>query len=241
MDACIPPEYHLPVFDPLEGPNSTVLVTEGHLHERAQRLLPLTGGSREIPENTALLEATFSPTGTATAMRLLVERTGSLYPMIRPGAIITVDTHQRAIASPKEWTNEFDRPIYLLYHAEWLCLRLVPIDGRWNPAQCCLPSHGQVGCIPLPYGKDVEVDRTSRRSRNEPPTVNNADNEPLRLFSEPRSQARQQWSLKYLGSSAHSSAGKALQSLLHKVISNGGILGIGTDVKFKATLLGRHF
>jgi hypothetical protein len=29
-----------------------------------------------------------------------------LYPMIRPGAIITVDTHQRAIASHKEWTNE---------------------------------------------------------------------------------------------------------------------------------------
>ena len=34
--------------------------------------------------------------------------------MIRAGSILLIDTQRRAIASRKEWTHEFDRPIYFL-------------------------------------------------------------------------------------------------------------------------------
>src|ERR1039458_8700935 len=34
--------------------------------------------------------------------------------MIRPGSIVLIDTQKRTIASRREWTHEFDRPIYFL-------------------------------------------------------------------------------------------------------------------------------
>jgi hypothetical protein len=37
-----------------------------------------------------------------------------LEPMIRGGSIVLIDTQKRAIASRREWTHEFDRPIYFL-------------------------------------------------------------------------------------------------------------------------------
>jgi hypothetical protein len=43
-------------------------------------------------------------------------------PMIRPGTIVLVDRQRRAIAHRREWTNDFDRPIYfLLTHAGFVC------------------------------------------------------------------------------------------------------------------------
>jgi hypothetical protein len=35
--------------------------------------------------------------------------------MIPSGSIVLIDTQKRAIASRREWTNEFNRPIYFLY------------------------------------------------------------------------------------------------------------------------------
>ncbi|NYF80878.1 hypothetical protein [Granulicella arctica] len=55
VDACPPPEYDSPVFEPLDGPNSTVLITEGRLYGRTERLLPPSGASPNIPENTAII------------------------------------------------------------------------------------------------------------------------------------------------------------------------------------------
>ena len=111
VDACLPPGYHASVIDPLEEPNSTVLITEGRLCERAERLLPMTGLSSKVPENTALVVNDMSSQRNRYRRAVVGRKDRFLYPMIRPGAIITVDTHQRAIASHKEWTNEFDRPI----------------------------------------------------------------------------------------------------------------------------------
>ena len=34
--------------------------------------------------------------------------------MIRAGSLVLIDTHKRAIAGRKEWTHEFDRPIYFM-------------------------------------------------------------------------------------------------------------------------------
>jgi hypothetical protein len=157
VDACLPPEYHSPVSDPLEGPNSTVLITEGRLHERAERLLPLNGQSPDIPENTALVAGGLHSQRNRYRKAIVGRKDRSLYPMIRPGAIITVDTHQRAIASHKEWTNEFDRPVYLLYTRNgYVCgwCQLTEGGTRLNVVSHLM---AKLDVLPLAYGKDVEV------------------------------------------------------------------------------------
>jgi len=157
VDACLPPEYHSPVFDPLKGPNATVLITEGRLHERAERLLPLNRMSPDIPENTALIADDLHSQRNRYRKAIVGRKDRSLYPMIRPGAIITVDTHQRAIASHKEWTNEFDRPIYLLYTRNgYVCgwCQLTEGGTRLNVVSHLM---AKLDVLPLAYGKDVEV------------------------------------------------------------------------------------
>ena len=157
VDACLPPAYDSPVFEPLDGPNSTVLITEGRLYERTERPLPLRGGSAETPENTALIAGDIYSQRNRYRKAIVGRKDRSLYPMIRPGAIITVDTHQRAIASPKEWTNEFDRPIYLLYTRNgYVCgwCQLTEHGTRLNVVSHVM---AKLDVLPLLYGKDVEV------------------------------------------------------------------------------------
>ena len=156
VDACLPPEYHAPAFNPLEGPNSTVLITEGHLQERAERLLSVTG-ARNIPENTALIPSDVDSQRHRYRNAIVGRKDRALYPMIRPGAMITVDTHQRAIAPPKAWTNEFDRPIYLLdtrngYVCGWC--QMSEGGTRLNVVSHLM---AKLDVLPLAYGKDVEV------------------------------------------------------------------------------------
>jgi transcriptional regulator with XRE-family HTH domain len=157
VDACLPPEYDSRVFEPLDGPNSTVLLTEGRLYERAERPRLLSGAPPDIPENTALIAGDIHSQRNRYRKAIVGRKDRSLYPMIRPGAIITVDTNQRAIASPKEWTNEFDRPIYLLYTRNgYVCgwCQLTEHGTRLNVVSHVM---AKLDVLPLIYGKDVEV------------------------------------------------------------------------------------
>ena len=157
VDACLPPKYDSPVFEPLDGPNSTVLITEGRLYERTVRHLPLRGGAADIQENTALIAGDMNSQRNRYRKAIVGRKDRSLYPMLRPGALITVDTHQRAIASPKEWTNEFDRPIYLLYTRNgYVCgwCQLTEHGTRLNVVSHVM---AKLDVLPLAYGKDVEV------------------------------------------------------------------------------------
>jgi transcriptional regulator with XRE-family HTH domain len=84
------------------GPNTTLLLTDGPLEEHARSWLPDSIAGEPIPDLTTLL----SPVG----------------PMIRPGSIVLINTLRRSIAHRRDWTNEFDRPIYfLLTHAGYFC------------------------------------------------------------------------------------------------------------------------
>jgi hypothetical protein len=157
VDACLPPEYHQPVFNPLEGPNSTVLITEGHLQERAERLLPRGGASPQVPENTTLIAGNTHSHHHRYRNAVIGRKDRALYPMIRPGAMITVDTHQRAIASPKEWTNEFDRPIYLLYTRNGYVCGWCQLTEGGTLLNVVSHLMAKLDVLPLSYGKDVEV------------------------------------------------------------------------------------
>ena len=157
MDACLPATYHAPVFDPLEGPNSTVLITEGRLYDRAERLLPMNGRSSDIPENTALLAVDVNTQRNRYRKAIVGRKDRFIYPMIRPGAIITIDTHQRAIASHKEWTNEFDRPVYLLYTRNGYVCGWCQLTEQGTRLTVVSHVMAKMDVLPLIYGKEVEV------------------------------------------------------------------------------------
>lgn len=157
VDACLPPRYYSPVFEPFESPNSTVLITEGHLYERAEKQQPLNGASPQIPESTSLLPGEPYSQRNRYRKAMIGRKDRYLYPMIRPGAIITVDTHQRAIASPREWTNEFDRPIYLLYTRNGYVCGWCQLTEQGNRLNIVSHLMAKLDVLPLAYTKDVDV------------------------------------------------------------------------------------
>jgi transcriptional regulator with XRE-family HTH domain len=141
------PQHQL---DTVSAPNATLLLSEGPLEERAKALLPDSFLADAPPQATTLL-ATDSETLPANYRRAVVGcRDRMLEPMIPAGSVVLIDTQKRTIASRKQWTNEFNRPIYFLItrteyvvgfceldkHAEWLTVVPHPLSyetsRRWR-------------------------------------------------------------------------------------------------------------
>jgi hypothetical protein len=81
-------------------------------------LLPDTPVPRQPPDETTLL-ATENGQSLAPYRRGIIgKRDLTLDPMIPGGSIVQIDTQKRAICSRKDWTNEFQRPIYFLMTRE---------------------------------------------------------------------------------------------------------------------------
>lgn len=143
--------------DPIGGPNLTFPITGGRLENRAVHLLPDTFSTTNPLAETVLLP----PDGTFDRTRYVRVVIGSanhtLPPYYRPGTILTIDTHRKAIATYKQWTSEFDRPIYLLYtRSGYLCAWCELDETRsWLtvvPDICSKAPHRH-----LRYGREVEV------------------------------------------------------------------------------------
>jgi transcriptional regulator with XRE-family HTH domain len=141
----------------LVGPNTTVLVTGGPLEQQARHLLPDSFTSDPLPEDTMLLPLEDSMVSTPYRRAIIGRRDRTLDPMIRPGSILKIDTQKRAIASRKEWTNEFDRPIYLLQtHRGFVCGWCeLDKEGLWLTLVTHSLSHEP--CQRWRYRKEVEV------------------------------------------------------------------------------------
>jgi len=102
----------------LSNPNATMLLTEGPLEEQAQYLLPDTLSLGQPPDETTLLEAVNSSTPAPYRRGIIGMRDRTLDPMIPAGSIVQINTQKRAISSRRNWTNEFQRPIYFLMTRE---------------------------------------------------------------------------------------------------------------------------
>lgn len=64
----------------------------------------------------------------------------TLYPLIRPGSLVQIDSNQRKVSTEK-WNTEFDRPIYFVeLRAGYVC--------SW-----CQLDHGQLIVIPHPHAR----------------------------------------------------------------------------------------
>ena len=95
-------------------PNSIPLPQQGPLEQLAELWVPDKLITDRPPEKTMLLppDQTLMP---AHYRRGVVgRRDRTMEPMILPGAIVLIDTQRRAIAARKEWTNEYNRPVYFL-------------------------------------------------------------------------------------------------------------------------------
>jgi hypothetical protein len=103
-----------------------------------------------LPDGTTLRTSEQGVLPSRYKKGVIGQRDRILEPMIPGGSIVLIDTQKRAIASRKEWTHEFDRPIYFMVTrtgfvsgfceldkgAEWLTLVPHPLSyetsKRWR-------------------------------------------------------------------------------------------------------------
>jgi transcriptional regulator with XRE-family HTH domain len=101
--------------------STTVPLTASPLAEQARSWLPGDIISQPVPDKTTLLpREDYSPSDFRYGV--LGQDDNPLAPMIRAGSFLFINTQKRAVANRREWTNEFDRPIYFLFtHAGYSC------------------------------------------------------------------------------------------------------------------------
>jgi len=117
------PENATPIKqDQLKRPNSTLLLNAGRLEEQARSVLPDPLTSDPPPEETSLLPPITSSASAPYRHAIIGRHDRGLDPMIKAGSLVKIHTQKRAIAQRRDWTHEFDRPIYmLLTHTRYLC------------------------------------------------------------------------------------------------------------------------
>jgi transcriptional regulator with XRE-family HTH domain len=98
----------------LSTPNATMLLTEGPLEEHAKYLLPDTLALDQPPDETTLLAAENRLLQVPFRRGIIGKRDHTLDPMIPAGSIVQIDTQKRTISARRDWTHEFQRPIYFL-------------------------------------------------------------------------------------------------------------------------------
>jgi transcriptional regulator with XRE-family HTH domain len=102
----------------LSSPNETLLLAEGTEKSQTTPLRRDTPLPDRSPGETTQL-----PTENGTALgryrRAIIGKLDlTLDPMIPAGSIVRIDTSKREISQKKDWTHEFQRPIYFLITRE---------------------------------------------------------------------------------------------------------------------------
>ena len=150
LRAMYPPDGQSALLGPLSSPNATMLLTGGPLEEQARYLLPDKPGPEQAPDETTLLALESGQSITPNLRGIIGKRDLTLDPMIPAGSIVHIDTRKRAISPRRDWTHEFQRPIYFLMtrdsyvcgwceldkHTDWLTLIPHPLSPassqRWK-------------------------------------------------------------------------------------------------------------
>ena len=145
-----------PTYDQVSGPKATLLLTNGFLADQARSWLPDDILSQPIPEKTTLLpREDYLPTHYRYGVLGLDDNL--LGPMIRAGSFLFINTQKRAIANRREWTNEFDRPIYFLFtHSGYIC-GWCDLDKEAEWLTLVPHSLSYASGMRLRYRKEVEV------------------------------------------------------------------------------------
>jgi transcriptional regulator with XRE-family HTH domain len=106
----------------VSSPNSTLLLAEGPLEDHAKLWLPDKLVTDPPPEDTMLLQPDQGVMPSHYRRGIIGRRDRTMEPMILAGSIVLIDTQKRSIAKRRDWSNEFDRPIYfLLTRTSYFC------------------------------------------------------------------------------------------------------------------------
>jgi transcriptional regulator with XRE-family HTH domain len=101
-------------LDQLPSPSATTLPIEGSRKPQANHLLSDTPFPDRPPDETTLLRTENAPSRTPYLRGIIGKLDLTLDPMIPAGSIVQIDTRKREISAKKDWTHEFQRPIYFL-------------------------------------------------------------------------------------------------------------------------------
>jgi hypothetical protein len=99
----------------LSPENASMFLGEGSLEAQARYLLPDKPVPAQPPDDeTSLLAAENGQSPARYKRGIIGKRDLTLHPMIPAGSIVQIDTQKRAISTRRNWTQEFQRPIYFL-------------------------------------------------------------------------------------------------------------------------------
>ena len=145
-----PEDPHPPLLNSISSPKATVLLSGGVLDAQARYLLPDGYDAVQPPNETTLLSAEPGRLMGNYRRGIIGTNDLTLDPMIPAGSVVQIDTQKRAISTRKDWTHEFQRPIYFLMTrdgyvcgwceldkvSDWLTLIPHPLSGassrRWR-------------------------------------------------------------------------------------------------------------
>lgn len=102
-------------LDHVSSPNATLLLAQGPLEQHARLWLPDKLLTEPPPGDTTLLQSDQGILPVHLRRGVVGRHDRTMEPMILAGSIVLIDTQKRAIAGRKDWTNEFNRPIYFLF------------------------------------------------------------------------------------------------------------------------------
>ena len=106
----------------VSSPNSTLLLAKGPLADHARVWLPDTFVTDLPPKDTMLLRSDQGVLPAHYRRGIIGRRDKTMEPMVLAGSIVMIDTQKRAIARRKDWSSEYDRPIYfLLTRSSYFC------------------------------------------------------------------------------------------------------------------------
>jgi transcriptional regulator with XRE-family HTH domain len=121
------------ILNQLSSPHATMLLTGGSRNSQTKRSRPRTPFPDQSPDETTLLPTEDASSRTPYRFGIIGKLDLTLNPMIPAGSIVQIDTRKREISAKKDWTHEFQRPIYLLkvedkYFCGWCELDK---DSQW--------------------------------------------------------------------------------------------------------------
>ena len=125
----------------------------------------------QLPDETTLLHTENASSRTLYLRGVIGKLDLTLHPLIPAGSIVLIDTERRGVSPKKDWTHEFQRPIYFLMTPEgyvcgwceldedsqWLTLFPHPLSPassrRWNMTE--VENLGRVVAVTIPPRKRV--------------------------------------------------------------------------------------
>jgi hypothetical protein len=87
----------------------------------------------QLPDETTLLHTEDATSGSLYLSGVIGKLDLSLHPIIPAGSIVQIDTEKREVSLKKDWTHEFQRPIYFLKTkgAYFCCWCELDEDSQW--------------------------------------------------------------------------------------------------------------